>query len=112
MVLSPWVFAVVFGEDWEQAGLNARLMAPVAAMSLVAGPLSQVFFVLEHGSTLILVDTTRVLLLVVGGVAAYMAGGSQVLVTAAVLGAMLIAQLVSFVVSWRLVALHDDRTQP
>ena len=112
MVLSPWVFAVVFGEDWEQAGLNARLMAPVAAMSLVAGPLSQVFFVLEHGSTLILVDTTRVLLLVVGGGAAYMAGGSQVLVTAAVLGAMFIAQLVSFVVSWRLVAIHDNSFQP
>lgn len=47
MIDAPRLFAVVFGENWEEAGELARWMAPWLAVVFVASPLSVLFEILE-----------------------------------------------------------------
>lgn len=47
MIDAPRLFAVVFGENWEEAGELARWMAPWLAVVFIASPLSTMFTILE-----------------------------------------------------------------
>lgn len=44
-MFAPAMFAVVFGREWYQAGVLARLMCPYIFMSFLASPISTVFIV-------------------------------------------------------------------
>lgn len=48
MIDAPRLFAVVFGENWQEAGELARWMAPWLAVVFVASPLSVLYEVLER----------------------------------------------------------------
>lgn len=48
VVAGPELFALVFGENWRQAGELARYMAPWLYMVFVTSPLSTLFLVLER----------------------------------------------------------------
>lgn len=43
MLLSPGLFAWVFGEQWREAGNLAAIMAPAAIMNLAVAPVARVF---------------------------------------------------------------------
>lgn len=45
MFLGPWLFSLVFGYQWIQAGVLAAVMAPMALAQLVVSPISRVVFV-------------------------------------------------------------------
>ncbi len=45
LVLSPWLFAPVFGDQWRLAGLMASLLAPLYLTMFLVAPISQLFFV-------------------------------------------------------------------
>lgn len=106
-LLAPRVFPVLFGPEWLQAGQDARLMAPAAAMSLVAGPLSQAFFIYQKGVQLIVVDTLRVALVAGSGWIAFHSSGDESVVIAAIFGALAVAQGASLFVCWRVVSRGD-----
>lgn len=40
-VLAPWLFSVVFGEEWREAGIYARALAPMVFAEFVTGPVAQ-----------------------------------------------------------------------
>ena len=40
MLIGPWLFRLIFGQSWAQAGELARALAPYIAMHFVASPLS------------------------------------------------------------------------
>jgi O-antigen/teichoic acid export membrane protein len=42
MLFGPWLFALVFGEDWRQAGKYAQIMAPWMYINFVVVPISQI----------------------------------------------------------------------
>lgn len=45
LVLAPWLFAPVFGDEWRLAGLMASLLAPLYVTMILVAPISQLFFV-------------------------------------------------------------------
>ena len=47
---SPGLFALVFGEEWREAGEYARLLVPMFFLRFVASPLSYVLYVAEKQS--------------------------------------------------------------
>ena len=46
--ISPWLFPVVFGGRWEEAGYFARSLAPWLALTVATSPLSNVFVATYH----------------------------------------------------------------
>lgn len=46
-LVAPWLFLVVFGAQWDQAGGFARALTPWLMMQLVTSPISTVFVVTE-----------------------------------------------------------------
>ncbi|MGO1684753.1 MAG: lipopolysaccharide biosynthesis protein [Brachybacterium sp.] len=47
-LVSPWMFTLVFGQQWDQAGDFARALTPWLAMQLVTSPISTVFVVTDN----------------------------------------------------------------
>ncbi len=47
-VLSPWLFPLAFGADWDQAGHFARALVPWLFMNLITSPISTIFVVTER----------------------------------------------------------------
>lgn len=45
--LAPWLFPLVFGSQWNQAGLIATLLCPWLYVNLVTSPVSNIFVVTE-----------------------------------------------------------------
>lgn len=43
MLVSPALFAFVFGDEWRQAGVLAAIMAPASIMNLAVAPVARVF---------------------------------------------------------------------
>lgn len=44
---APWLFAVVFGKEWEVAGEYARIMTPLFFLRFVTRPLSYIFYLAD-----------------------------------------------------------------
>lgn len=47
-LVSPWMFILVFGQQWDMAGDFARALTPWLAMQLVTSPISTVFVVTDN----------------------------------------------------------------
>ena len=47
-VFAPWLFSVVFGPEWEQAGLYARILIPWLWVRFLTSPLSRTTLVFER----------------------------------------------------------------
>ncbi|MGP9539029.1 lipopolysaccharide biosynthesis protein [Brachybacterium sp. AOP43-C2-M15] len=47
-LVSPWLFILVFGQQWDMAGDFARALTPWLAMQLVTSPISTVFVVTDN----------------------------------------------------------------
>ena len=63
-MLAPWLFPVLFGPAWEEAGTYVRIMAPMFAVQFVAVPLSQTLNVLERQGLQLAWDAGRCILVV------------------------------------------------
>jgi O-antigen/teichoic acid export membrane protein len=48
VLAGPTLFAVVFGQDWEEAGVFAALLAPMYFVQLLTAPISGILSVLER----------------------------------------------------------------
>ncbi|MDO5722991.1 MAG: oligosaccharide flippase family protein [Flaviflexus sp.] len=44
-IVSPWLFPIVFGSEWQMAGHYARALIPWLCMLLITSPISQMFVV-------------------------------------------------------------------
>jgi O-antigen/teichoic acid export membrane protein len=57
LVLGPELFAVVFGNEWRQAGQIAAILSPYLAVSLVSSPISSIPIVKRRGGRILIVAT-------------------------------------------------------
>ena len=65
----PFLFSFVFGQGWHEAGVYARIVAPLVFCRLIFTPISRIFFVFEKQKEAFFLDSLRVaLVLVVFGV--------------------------------------------
>lgn len=101
-LLGPHLFAFVFSEDWVEAGVFARILAPMFLVQFVASPLSQTLNVLERQDVQLAWDAFRLVL--VGGAlfGANALGWNAPNAITAVSVALGAAYLVLILISWRL----------
>lgn len=66
--IGPWLFALVFGENWHEAGMYVQLLTAMFVAQFVVVPLSPTLNVLERQDLQLVWDAAR-LVLVVGGLA-------------------------------------------
>lgn len=66
------LFSVVFGHNWEEAGLYMQILAPWMFFTFISSPLSTLFSVFERQSSALIVHSTifltRLVTLYIGGV--------------------------------------------
>lgn len=65
MVAGPWMFSFVFGAEWHDAGVYARLLAIIILTRFVASPVAHCFDVLEMQGTQLSLNIVRVVLIVI-----------------------------------------------
>lgn len=108
-LLGPHAFAFVFSAEWTEAGVYARLLAPMFLVQFVASPLSQTLNVLERQDVQFVWDAFRLVL--VGGalLVANASGWSATHAIAAVSIALGLAYVVLIVVCWRLTSASRGR---
>lgn len=59
---SPAIFAIAFGESWREAGVYARLLAPMHYIAFICWPLTQTLNVLEQQFWQLSWDVSRILI--------------------------------------------------
>ena len=65
IISGPWLFSVVFGSEWHDAGAYARYLSIYILMSLVSAPVSHVFNIYERMDLQLILNIVRVLLIVI-----------------------------------------------
>lgn len=65
VLLSEWVFEIVFGAQWVVAGTYAAILAPFIFFQLISAPLLQVLNVVGDQRAFLVINTVRVLGLMV-----------------------------------------------
>lgn len=95
VLVSPWAFPLVLGEQWRTSGLLAQALSVSAALGLIASPLSQVYQIYQSGASLV-IDGSRIVLL---AAAVWMVSAFQLDAVAAC-WALSVAQAMNYVLTW------------
>ncbi|WP_246944227.1 lipopolysaccharide biosynthesis protein [Bacillus pinisoli] len=66
MVISPWLFPFIFGEEWKDAGVFVQILAIMYLAQFTMSPLSTTLDILQKQNWELVWDLSRVLLVVVG----------------------------------------------
>lgn len=82
-IVGPQLFALVFSSEWVEAGLFARILAPMFLVQFIASPLSQTLNVLERQDVQFWWDAMRLAL--VAGVL-FAVNGLELSATASIVG--------------------------
>lgn len=107
-ILGPAAFAFVFSSEWTEAGLFARILAPMFLVQFVASPLSQTLNVLERQDLQFIWDANRLLLVGAALIAGNVFDLPAHLAIAAVSAALTLAYVALFVMCWRLSASRPE----
>ncbi|HTG48191.1 MAG TPA: lipopolysaccharide biosynthesis protein [Actinomycetota bacterium] len=111
-VLAPWLFGLVLGARWQEAGEFTRVLTPLFLADFAAYPLSQTLNLLERQGLQFAWDTGR-LLGVIASIAIGHALGWSALTTVAVLGVTMAAfYALLAVLGYRVLVRHTDRLAP
>ena len=102
--VSPWLFALVFGQLWREAGVYAQLLAPMFATEFVAVPISSTLNILERQDIQLAWDIGRFVLVVATLWSANALEWSPVQAVGAYSGCMLMAYLVLFGLTYYVLA--------
>jgi O-antigen/teichoic acid export membrane protein len=110
VVLGPWLFSFVFGDQWAASGEYARALALGLGAQLVVSPLSQTLIVTEHQGLQVTWDVLR-LLLTAGAIYVCHLLGASPLTTMWVIGiSSILIYVVGWALSWR--SLHTKLVDP
>lgn len=63
-LLGPWICQKVFGAGWVESGILVRIMTPMYLMQILVSPISQTFNLLERQKTQLLLDASRLAVVV------------------------------------------------
>jgi len=59
-IVSPFLFGLLFGEAWAEAGVLVAILSPLSLISLVVSPVSRLLFVVNRPELKIVVDVMRI----------------------------------------------------
>lgn len=97
----PWVFEFVFGAAWERSGQYAQVLAIAFLAQFVAGPIGNVFNLLERQGIALLLDAVRLALVIAAPTAVWLAGGSDLAGVTAYAVVLTFSYVGVIVLSWR-----------
>lgn len=103
--VGPWVFSVVFGDNWHEAGRIFQLMIFSVAAQFVVSPLSQTAIVLERQDLQLWGDAIRTILVLAAFVAAYALGWSY-LVAIGTYSILMACSYIGFFFIYRSLVMH------
>jgi O-antigen/teichoic acid export membrane protein len=96
LTLGPWLMPIILGEQWVSSGSFAQAMSVSVAAGLIASPVSKVYVVFQQSLASILVDISRLGLLLCG--ATVIALGD--LTPVAAVWVLYCAQAANYVITW------------
>lgn len=99
-VLAPWAFDLIFGSNWHRAGQYAQVMAIAFLAQFVAGPVANVFNLLERQGVALLSDSVRLVLVVAAPVVVWYLHGSDLIAVAAYAGVLTFSYLGVLALAW------------
>lgn len=100
-VIGPWAFQFVFGDAWERSGQYAQVLAIAFLAQFVAGPIGNVFNLLERQGIALLLDASRLFLVVAAPTVVWLAGGSDLAGVTAYAVVLTVSYLGVITVAWR-----------
>jgi O-antigen/teichoic acid export membrane protein len=104
----PWLFSVVFGEAWTNAGMFLRILSLMLVFQFVASPLSYTLDVLERLGWELGWNALRLVLSISGMMVAYKAGYSANVVVGIYSAIMALVYIALLIISYIAVQKHVD----
>ena len=96
LLFGPILFTIVFGSNWQEAGVYAQILSPLVYVSLIVAPVGRLIEIFEKQNIGMVINIIRVILLVgifilaqVLDMSSYMAVGIYVLVASVIIIATL-----------------------
>jgi O-antigen/teichoic acid export membrane protein len=104
----PWLFGIVFGESWSNAGVFLRILAVMLVFQFVSSPLSYTLDILERQGWELIWNTGRLVFSIGGMVAAYYLGYSANVAIGVYSTIMVAVYVALLVISYLAVQKHID----
>jgi O-antigen/teichoic acid export membrane protein len=108
-VLSPFLFGLIFGADWSEAGLYVSILAPMYYLQLVAIPTAGTLDVLERQDLHLAREVARLVMMAGAVVVSAVLSLPAIGAVAAVSVAGCLTYLLYWVVSWYAIRVHPVR---
>lgn len=99
-VLAPWAFELIFGSNWHRSGQYAQVMAIAFLAQFVAGPVANVFNLLERQGVALLSDSVRLILVVAAPLVVWYLHGSDLVAVASYAGVLTFSYLGVLALAW------------
>lgn len=101
---SPWVFALVFGSDWREAGVYLQVLAPMLVIQFIYNGFAGTLDVLEGKVSIVVSSIARAGFLCAGMVVAHLMGASALGAVALIGVGSLLGYLTYGLICWRVLA--------
>ncbi len=108
--IAPFVFPIIFGEKWHQAGIYAALLAVYSACNLVVSPLSSITTILEKSGLQLSINTLRAILVTLSFYVPYKLGWKPV-VSVALYSAVISLCYVLYYIAYRRLILNIPKSK-
>jgi O-antigen/teichoic acid export membrane protein len=105
-LFGPWIFALIFGPNWENAGRYIQILSPAILLQFVVAPLSQTMNILEHQHWQLSWDIFRLILIFLSIFVTYSLGGTPWFAMLAYSLSMTFAYIVLFMMNLFLIKKH------
>lgn len=105
--LGPWAIPFFLGNEWELAGEFSKAMAVSIAFGVIASPLSTVFLVSKAAIVSLLLDSSRIILVLVAYGASLYLNSDAVVTIALLYGAQAVTYVLTFISAYAVVIRHE-----
>lgn len=72
IILGPWLFELVFGAEWVEAGVYARFLSFLILTRFISSPIANIFNVYERQSLQLVLNITRVVIVFIAFCGSYL----------------------------------------
>ena len=108
-MVSPFVFGIIFGPEWKDAGIFAAILAPMYLLRLMTSPTHSTLDVLERQDLHLVRELIRLILVIGAVVAAWAIGASPVVTVATIMIVGVVTYVLYGYLTWRAIVEHDAR---
>ncbi|MBA2558592.1 MAG: oligosaccharide flippase family protein [Propionibacteriales bacterium] len=112
MITAPFLFPLVFGDAWLQAGLFAAILAPMSFLTLVTAPTGSTLYILERQDLHLVREVIRIFLLLTAALTATAMHLPPVGVVVTISVAGCVTYVLYGLISWMAIVAHRRHPRP